>query len=212
MGKAFMHIQQRKKFGQPTQPGLRRTRMRHSTYFVGLAMVAMMVSAAPLRAGQMDNPEYKAWASFKVGSSSTLTVKGAGGGGYLRPSSGVPASQSTLVEIDSDKVMILLGSPSATNKPRPVLATMNAGIMKQVGEESVDAMGKTFKCKVYETPKDTWNAADGSGQKSTQTKKWICDDVPGGLVKMEIYRTDPAPDGQQYHNTETHLLSAYEVK
>jgi hypothetical protein len=188
--------------------------MRHSTGFVILAIVPIIVlaAAAPLRASQVDNPEYKAWASFKVGSSSTLTVKGAGGGGYVRGSGGSADQATTLVEVDSDKVMVVLGSPSATNKPRPVSATMNDGVMKQVGEESVSAMGKTFQCKIYETPKYTGNAADGSGQKSLQTRKWICDDVPGGLVKMEIYRTDPAPDGQQYHNTETHLLIAYEVK
>lgn len=186
--------------------------MRHSTGFVVLAMVAIMASAAPLRAGQVDNPEYKGWASFKVGSSSTLTVKGAGGGGYLRGSGGGTAQLTTLAEVDSDKVLVVTGTPSPTNKPRPVPATMSDGVMKQVGEESVTAMGKTFKCKIYETPKFTANAADGSGQKSIQTREWFCDEVPGGLVKMEIYRTDPAPDGQQYHNTETHLLTAYEVK
>jgi len=200
------------KCSQPTPSWSMRTLKRLSGCFVVPTIVAIMALSTPLRAGQVENPEYKAWASFTVGSSSSLTLKGAGGGGYLRSSGGAFTNQSTLVEVDKDKVMILIGSPSDSNKPRPVSATMNDGIMKQAGEENVSAMGKTFKCKVYETPKITANAADGSGQKSIQTKKWICDDVPGGLVKMEIYRTNPAPDGQEYHNTETHLLCAYEVK
>jgi uncharacterized protein YfaS (alpha-2-macroglobulin family) len=188
-----------------------------STCFVVLAFVAIMVlvAASPLRAGQVDNPEYKAWASFKVGSSRTLTGKSTGGFKTIEES-----NQSILEKVENDKVMILThtstdGRPSARpdlDKPLPLAARIDAKDMKYVGEESIQVMGKTFKCKVYETPKKTWNAASG-GQKSSQTKKWMCDDVPGGLVKVEVYITEPGPsEGLQYKRTETSLLSAYEAK
>ena len=179
-----------------------------SPCFVVPALVAIMVlvAASSLRAGQIDNPEYKAWASFKVGSSRTLTASG-GGGGYVK-SSGGGTLQSTLKGIAGDKVMVQLGT-NANSPSFPVPAKIDERNIKYVGEASIQAMGKTFKCKIYELPKQT----SPNGAKSSQTKKWICDDVPGGLVKQEDYHTGPGPSPDlQYKWTETLLLSAYEVK
>jgi hypothetical protein len=178
-----------------------------SPRFVVPALVAIMVlvAASSLRAGQMDNPEYIAWAKFKVESSRTLAVSG-GGGGYVRSSGGVAYISQTLRGIADDAVRISLGKNTNTFR---VPAKIDDKSLKHVGEESIQAMGKTFKCSVYEVPKYT----SPNGEKTIQTKKWICGDVPGGLVKQEDAHTGPGPSaGQQYKWTETSLLSAYEVK
>jgi hypothetical protein len=182
--------------------------MRHSTRVVVLAIVAIMVSAAPLRAGQVDDPESKAWASFKVGSSRTITGKSTGG--FLTQK---VAYQSTLVKIADGQVTIQTQTTAngrlVSRQAQPVATKIDQKDIKYIGEESVDAMGKTFKCKVYEMAKIT----SPNGAKSSQSKKWICDDVPGGLVKVEVHLTEPGPSaGQQYKRTETSLLTAYEAK
>jgi len=172
-----------------------------STCLVAPALAGIMVlgAAPPLRGGQVDNPEYKAWASFKVGSSRTLT--GVHTGGFSSTKVSYP---STLVKVTADQVTLHGGGP--------VPAKLDQKDIKYVGEESVNVMGKTFKCKVYEMAKKTWNAASG-GQKSSQGKLWISDEVPGGVVKSENQLTEPGPsEGLQYHRTETFLLSAYEAK
>lgn len=167
-------------------------------------MVTMMVSATPLRAGQVENPEYKAWASFKVGSSRTLTGKTTGGFKTIELQ-----DQAILVEIQNDKVMILHPNGVAQVKPAPLPAKVDEKNAKLVGTETVQAMGKSFKCKVYEMAK----ISSPNGAKSSQTKKWICDDVPGGIVKVEVSITEPGPSPDlQYHRTETNLLTAFEVK
>jgi hypothetical protein len=172
-----------------------------------LAMAAVMALAAPLRAGQIDNPEYKAWAKFKVGSSRTLTGAHGGGASFVATGS---SSLSTLLAITSDKVTIKGDVPIFGYGP--ITARIDEKDIKYIGEENVQAMGKTFKCKVYTLPKKTWNAATG-GQKSSQLKKWINDEVPGGLVKEENAISEPGPSPDlQYHRTETFLLTAYEVK
>jgi hypothetical protein len=167
-------------------------------------MAAIMVSAAPMRAGQIENPEYNAWAKFKIGSSRTLAGAHGGSGSFTATQGSSP---STLEKVENDKITIRGGPPIFGYGP--ITAKIDQKDIKFLGEETVTAMGKTFKCKVYELAKIT----SPNGAKSSQLKKWINDEVPGGLVKEENKITEPGPSPDlQYHRTETFLLTAYEVK
>jgi len=188
--------------------------MQYSSRLAAVAFVAILVLGAvsPSRADQIDNPRYKAWASFKKGSSRTLDATIQAGPVQVQTS-----MQSTLTDVTDDMVTVQTQSTSTyagqTRQSPPHNQTIAAKVdqkdIKDDGEESIDAMGKTFKCKVYEA---SAAAAGASNSAIGQVKFWTSDDVPGGIVKMAVNVPTPGPGGQGTTTTITYLLSAYEVK
>jgi hypothetical protein len=190
--------------------------MCHSIRFAALALVAVLVlaGASPLRADQIDNPRYKAWASFKKGSSRTLDATIQAGPVQVQTS-----MQSTLTDVTDDMITVQTQSTSTyagqTRQSPPHDQTIAAKVdekeLKDDGEESVDAMGKTFKCKVYEASAASMGAANGAKAQG-QVKFWTSEGVPGGIVKMTINVPTPGAGEQGSTTTITYLLSAYEAK
>lgn len=145
------------------------------------------------RADQVENPAYKAWAKFAVGSSATLTMKTEAAGQTT-----TVQSKQTLSSLDDAKAVIqvetsmvfngqTINTPAQKIEIQKTVDTSAAGAgqknidpkaLENATEESVTVPAGTFKAKVIES---TFSQA-GSNFKS---KVWYTEDVPGGVVKME---------------------------
>ncbi|HYE21160.1 MAG TPA: hypothetical protein VEA69_22120 [Tepidisphaeraceae bacterium] len=157
--------------------------------FVVAVAVCMSANSAP--AADAENPAYKNWAKFKVGSWSKVAGESAAAGTTTKTE-----MTYKLVELTPDKAVVELvtsmdaggtkmdlpaqkmeipakgpaaGATGAPDAPKPD--------MKESTEE-VEVAGKKVKCKVTEVK------TDANGMKMT-SKSWTSEDVPGGLVKME---------------------------
>jgi hypothetical protein len=148
--------------------------------------LAICLAAAGVRAGdnaaKVDNPLYKGWSKYKVGSSVTYKAEAPGPDGKIA----VVTVTSTLTRLTDDGAEIdaaasVDGKPP-THKTRTIPAKVDVDVVKSGGEnEDVEAMGKMIKCKKYELPQ----SADG-GADEEKFQYWISDDVVGGLVKMAV--------------------------
>ena len=151
--------------------------------------------AAPVRAAdEVANPQYHAWAKFKPGSSATLTCDAKVGKQqqeiHIEMTTTLTSVTPEAVEVTSSSKVEAMGhSNNPTPEPRSISAKAPAKDVKEAGEKDVEAVGKTFKCKVIEV---TGELA-GSNGKKPRTGKYPTDmhatlfvnhDVPGGLVKM----------------------------
>jgi len=171
--------------------------MKHSALARGIVLVGVLaLGYFPISSAKADdsaaNPKYSAWAKFKPGSFSTVEADMDVQGNKFHIT-----MTRTLVSIDDDKAVVetrstvnLMGqdhdSPVRTNT---IQAKGDAETYKQTGEKEVQAMDKTFKCKVYEAkgnpgakPDKTGPAGDVDNMKATV---YISEIVPGGLVRLE---------------------------
>jgi hypothetical protein len=176
---------------------------------VGLLMVAMLASSS--RADQVDNPRYLAWAKFKVGSSRTWAGLVQAG-----PLKILVQMKSTLRNVAEDHVTIetrtTLDFGQGPREGRPILLTEEARIealeVKSLGEENLDLMGRTFKCQVYQMKDD---AVDGKERPwGGKAKVWVCPDVPGGVVKIDVNPQNQA--ASEKDASIVYVLSEYVVK
>lgn len=177
---------------------------------LAVVLSSTLVPPCALAADQIDNPRYGAWARYKVGSSHTLA--GVMNMGQFQMKMEM---KQTLTELADDKATVetvvtmnMMGQPR-TMPPRKemVAAKINKTEAKELGEETVQAMGKSFKCKVLLVPNEAPAGPDGKTTKG-EAKIYVAPEVPGGMVKMTYDTTDP--DGQKI--TMNYVLSAYEVK
>jgi hypothetical protein len=136
------------------------------------------------------NLKYTAWAKYKPGSTETIA------GDIDSPAGKMHLEMvRTLISVTDDQVVVetktKMDMGGQTRESPAVKETIKAtgdkDEIKQTGEESVDAMGKTFKCKVYEAAKtDSAPATPAApGPNMNKAKVWACEDVPGGVVKLE---------------------------
>jgi hypothetical protein len=174
------------------------------------------------RAEQIDSPRYQAWAKFKVGSSHTLSGEMNAGGMQIQTE-----MTEKLVEVTDDHVAVetttttnVMGqSHTSPPRQRTIPAKEDIKDAKEVGTEDVQAMGKTFSCKVWELADVGAPPAGRPGpggpspdnQRKSSAKIWASPDVPGGMVKMEFQSHSGAP-GQGPDMNMTYLLKSYEVK
>ncbi len=166
-----------------------------------------LAGGTPTRAADelSDSPRYAAWAKFKP--ETTVTLSGDTKMGpnevhmdMVRTLKSVTAEQ---VEVETSVKVAFMGH---TNNPEAKKETIPAKeakpAMKETGEKDVQAMGKTYKCKVYEISGADAGAMGPGGARphagmanaaGTEAKAtiYVNDDVPGGLVKME----SPGPMG-----------------
>ena len=167
----------------------------------------------PARAGDMvDNHKYQAWAKFKPGSSSTISadIDKAGNKIHLDMT-------RKLVSLDDDKVVIEVASTvtfmghdhaaPTRQETYPAKIDKEKVDIKKTGDKEIDAMGKTFKCTVYEATGDP-DAPTGRGAvmnpDNMKATAYISDDVPGGLVRLD----GKGQDGKDM----TLVLTAMETK
>jgi hypothetical protein len=164
-----------------------------------IACCGLLALSAYAKADQIDNPRFTAWARFGVGSSETIDATVNNGGFQMEIE-----LQFTLADKADDHVdlnvtssVVVMGQPHSNTHQETVPAKIDSGNVQQLPNESVDAAGKTFDCKVYQIP-------DMRNQQA-KAKIWASEQVPGGLVKMEA-------TGPQGNATVTYLLKSYEAK
>jgi hypothetical protein len=159
---------------------------------LGLAMTLIGNRIARADGEMVDNPEFTSWAKFKVGTAVTYSRQMSMGGDQRTMD-----TTSTLTEVTPDHVTLenkTTMSVNGTVQNIPAQTrTINAKVAKgsrpdephdgdakpETGTEDIQAAGKTFSCK--------WMKITRSEKGTTVTMKfWRSDDVPGGLVKMDL--------------------------
>ncbi len=73
-------------------------------------------------------------------------------------------------------------------------AKVEAQEVKDLGRQDVRAMGRTFKCEVYQMKDDT--VAGKERPWGGKAKVWVCPEVPGGVVKWDVNPQYTQPSGQ----------------
>lgn len=162
--------------------------------------VALAVPALAFADEQVDNPQFKAWSSYGVGSSATMSVE----------MQGMPVKVTflqKLVEKAADHVVIEVSSITEINGAQhaspPTKRTINSKTNKTNLDESstttedIAVAGKTFKCKVFQMKGASAQAPDAL------SKVWFSSEVPGGMVKVEVNSAG---------RTVTMMLLSYEAK
>lgn len=151
--------------------------------------------AAMATAEQIDNPQYTQWAKFKVGA--YVTMKSTTDMGEFKTENEMTTKLISLTPekavIEMTGFSIAMGNkvempPQTTEIPakmdKPELpAGLDPGAegpkpTTSEGEEEVTIDGRTVKCKWFQS------VIEDGGNK-TVSKSWICEDVPGGVVKVE---------------------------
>ena len=159
-----------------------------------------------------DNPNYQVWSKFKPGSTSTVSADLRDGQDNIHVE-----TTRTLVSITADQVVIHKVS-TATQKGHiktqaPVTETIPAKTtkdeIKETGHKDVDAMGKTFNCRVWDSTTAPPKANTGPGAKpapgdGVKATIYISDDVPGGIVRLD----GTGPNGQSL----VFVLTKFETK
>jgi hypothetical protein len=175
----------------------------------GLVCVgAVMVAAGSARADDataVPSPRYAAWAKCKPGTSATLS------GDMDMGQMGKIHTEitRTLVSVTPDAATVtVLSKITMMGTERPgrtrtetIPAKEPPRDMKQTGTVDVEAMGKSYKCKVYEATGAAAGQASpvagrpgmggpgapaGYNPADAKATAYISDDVPGGMVKLEV--------------------------
>ncbi len=172
--------------------------MRHILSLIAVCCSILALSpVARADDQQVDNPLFQIWSKYNVGSSETFDTNINTGSMQMQFE-----AQHVLAEKAADHVTVtitqtmqMMGQAHTTTRSQTYQAKIDAGNAQQVGEEKVDAAGKTWDCKVWELK---------SVEKQGDTVKvWSNDQVPGGMIKMEA----TLPQG-----TVQSLLKSYEIK
>lgn len=184
-------------------------------YFVVVMGAALVLNAVGVARGEdVPDPRYKVWAKYKVGSSSSYT--GSMNGGTMPMQMQMTMTLQELTDdhatLEVSTTMTVMGQPHTSTRTQQIPAHGPAMDVKVIGEEDVQAIGKTFKCKVIERASDVPTAsaaghAPGAGGTAT-AKVWESSDVPGGMVKLEVNHT--SPNGQA--GGLSFVLSAVDIK
>lgn len=163
----------------------------------GLLVLTLLAIAAANAVAQetLDNPEYATWKKYKKGTSITTKTTSVSAGQTAEI-----LSTTTLVEVGDDKMVVeMTGVTKAagmefkvppTKRDIPKTYTLPKGTAKpdanavkppgtfDEGTETLKIAGVEMKTKWYKFKSET------AGLK-TESKMWVCEDVPGSMVKME---------------------------
>ena len=149
----------------------------------------------PAQAGDLkDNPNYQIWSKFKPGSSSTVTADIRDGDDNMHVE-----TTRTLVSVTDDEVLVKtvskLRRKGKETTQQPVSQTIKAKTdkdeIKQTGDKDTEAMGKTFKCKIWDSagPKATEKPKPGEHKTTDpgaiKATIYVSDEVPGGIVRLD---------------------------
>jgi hypothetical protein len=167
-----------------------------------LAVTAAAVWSGTAAAQEtVENPEYKNWSQFKKGASVTLKMTATASGMTIET-----LVTTTLVEVGTKLKLEMtsitkaggmeIKSPPFAREVEKTLTLPPGAKAEDVkaqkpegrfaeGSETVKVAGTEFKTKWYQSK------IEAQGLK-TETKQWMCDDIPGGMVKMEATTTGAA--------------------
>jgi hypothetical protein len=173
-----------------------------------LLVLWLLALSCPLARAEdsVANPKYLAWSKFKPGSSETFEadIQSQGTRYHIQ-------TTQTLVSLSDDAAVVETVSTATVQGQKPNQSTKRETFkaragptdLKQLGEKEVDAMGKTFKCKVFE---GTGKPAAAANANPTAMKGtiYISDDVPGGLVRLDAVGADG--------KIQTFILTAMDAK
>jgi len=142
--------------------------------------------------GTIDNPEYASWSKFELGT--WLTVK------MMMESTDMSHESMQIVKLlevgsdnlvlETDMTMTIAGRKTHATVKRDVPKThappsddhkadaAKPAVKLEEGSETLTVGGAEYKCKW----KHTKVSVNG---KETDMKTWHCDEVPGGMLKME---------------------------
>jgi hypothetical protein len=152
-------------------------------------VLALGLFSALAMAEQIDNPNYKTWASYKPGSWAKYTIVSDGGNFKTEM-----VMTMKLMEVTPEKVTLEYSNtmnvggqkidtppqksdiPAKTEKAAGDDKTKVDVTTKDAGQEDVAVGGKSYKCKVQET-------TTKSPQGTATGKSWTSEEVPGGTVK-----------------------------
>jgi hypothetical protein len=147
-------------------------------------MMMLIAAASMLLAQDVENPQYKYWASCKVGSWAKLRMDMDRGGQKFESH-----MTYTLLELKEDVAVIeITGKSKVGAQEFPIPATKqeikakeSADQVKIAGEgdEEIEVAGKKLKCRWYEY-------RSKSGDKETKGKVWMAKEIPGGTARMEL--------------------------
>ena len=164
---------------------------------VCLASVAVLAMAVPASAAEtIDNPQFAMWLKHKKGPSITLKTTSTG------DATSETVTTTALLEVGNDKVVVeMSGSTKISGMEfktpptkREVAKTFELpeGTKKEdfreggkpkgtyeEGTETLKVAGAEYKTKWYKYKVEI-------GQVKGDAKLWVCDDVPGTMVKMEM--------------------------
>jgi len=146
-----------------------------------LMKTLFLIAAVVLMPQDQENPEYKRWASFKVGSWVKLRTGLENGGNKME----LPVETTyTLLEVDDKKVVVEeltvntlqpKDSPKQEKaKKRTYPATRKQKDDVKEGDEEIEVAGKKIACHWIEV-----------GASAGSSKTWTSPDVPG-MVRLDI--------------------------
>lgn len=149
----------------------------------GLLMLMLIGTCFPSAAAaeQVDDPGYVYWSKFSPGSVSTTTTVT-----ELATQKMSMHMTTTLLAVTPEKVTIEVKTetesggkklPARVNKREiaPKRTKPPEEVIVNGGTETLTVGGKSYKCQLSEETRQTLHI-----------KLWMCDKVPGGLVKMEM--------------------------
>jgi hypothetical protein len=186
-------------------------RQQHFARSLVAAAAALFALAATPAGQQIDDPRYAAWASFKVGSTSTLSGNAKAGPIDLEIN-----TKSTLIAVTTDHVTLKTISSTVLNgQQRPtetieetVPAKIESEDQKDDGQGIIQAAGRTFKCEIFEGATDA--PEPGAPKSGGIAKAWISKEVPGGIVKLSATGSLVGPNGER--SQLNLMLQSFEAK
>ena len=188
--------------------------MRTSVNAILAAVLILAGGSWCYAAEQIENPQYKAWAKYKPGTTVTLKTETDMGGNKADMETTTTLSDLTAEKavVETKMTMVAAGQkmempankmdiPAKIDKVVDVAATMPDAPKADVKEstETLDIAGQKIKCKCVETK----TTKDGT---TSVAKVWTSEEVPGGLVKM-----DSTMDGTMKGTTKM-IVTALSVK
>jgi hypothetical protein len=167
-----------------------------------LASAALAEGPATAPAATVDNPQYGMWSTFKPGSSATMVGDidaGAMGKVHLEVTQTLQSVTADAATLSQATRVTLAGQPQPARPPatQVVPAKQATEAMTQTGTADVQAMGRTFSCRVYEVGRS-------AGAGSPKGTAYVANGVPGGVVKLVLV----GPNGKSL----TFVLAATDVK
>ncbi len=186
--------------------------MRRFTTILCVGLFSVCLANIARADDQIDNPAYKSWAKFNKGTSVTYSTQAT----TMGNTSNITTTE-TLMDVTPDAVtvqmslsMVVAGNtmnmpgqtqtiPAKITRSTGAATTQPVDASATTATEDVQAAGKTFSCKKVTA---TMNQ---NGMTATSTS-WMCDDVPGGMVKMESNSTGSMTA------TTSMMLTAIDVK
>lgn len=164
------------------------------------AMVMGLTVSVAVSADMVDNPQYKSWSAFKVGTTVKTQMTSVMSMGDKELTSKMTMT-STLKELTADKAVVEVVTETDVNGQKMTMPATKqeiaakiakgadsqpAGVKvtKKEGDEEVAVGDKKYKCHWVETQTT-------SAESESTSKVWTCSDVPTGMVKMVSESTKP---------------------